>query len=139
MSFAEIKDEIKLQIRHDKKYKYVWSWALVSIICVFALKWFRYRQFELSPTVDFLQGVLPNFFAATTFTAGFFIYYKLIFRTDNTTDNKLTISSAISFFGLVIWEFIQLMMGSPIDIYDIFTTFLGCLITFIFVKFLFSK
>lgn len=102
MSFAEIKDEIKLQIRHDKKYKYVWSWALVSIICVFALKWFRYRHFELSPTVDFLQGVLPNFFAATTFT-GIFFYYKLIYRIASTV-----ISPNLGTFKNIVFKFERL-------------------------------
>ena len=40
-------------------------YCVVSFIGIALIKYFRTLHLELTPTMDFLQGTLPNFFAAT--------------------------------------------------------------------------
>ena len=134
MAFNEIKNEIRSGIKTDRKLRLIWYWGIISMSAVFVLKWFRARHLQLSPTVDFLQGTLPNFFAATGFCAVFFIYYKLIFQTDNSFNKKLMFSTLFTFAGLIIWEIIQYFMGSPMDFYDIVMTTIGCILTAGFIQ-----
>lgn len=139
MTFNEIKKEIKLEIKTDKKVKAIWYWGLFSMIGVFLLKWIRARHMHLSETQDFLQGTLPNFFAATGICACLFIFYRLIFRTHASFKKKLLFATLFTFFGLILWEVIQYFMGSPMDIYDILMTTLGCILTAGFILFLYSE
>lgn len=139
MTFDETKKEIQLELKTNKKLKLIWYWALVSMICVFILKWFRAKHMNLPESIDFLQGTLPNFFAATGFCAGLFVYYKLIFRVDTSFTKKLIFSTLFTFFGLVIWEVVQYFMGSPMDIYDMLMTTLGCSATAGFIIALHTK
>lgn len=139
MTFNEIKKEIQLEIKTNRKTKLIWYWGLISMILVFALKWIRARHMKLSETLDFLQGTLPNFFAATGICAGTFIFYKLIFRVDHSFWLKLIFSVSFTFFGLIFWEVIQYFMGSPMDIYDIMMTTIGCILTVGFIMTLYSE
>jgi hypothetical protein len=139
MTFNEIKREIKFNIKNDQKLRLIWYWGLISITSVFALKYFRSQHLILSPEIDFLQGTLPNLFAATAFCAIFFIYYKLIFRIDSSFNKRLILSTLFTFLGLIIWEVIQYFMGSRIDFYDILMTAIGCILTATFIKFVFSN
>ncbi|UFH31414.1 hypothetical protein LNP04_15780 [Chryseobacterium sp. C-71] len=137
MTFNEIKHEIKVNIKNDLKLRLIWYWGLISIILIFGLKYFRSKHLILSPEINFLQGTLPNLFAATAFCAIFFIYYKLIFRIDSSFNKKLIFSTLLTFLGLVIWEIIQYFMGSRIDFYDILMTTIGCILTAAFIKLVF--
>ncbi|SIS79016.1 hypothetical protein SAMN05421786_102109 [Chryseobacterium ureilyticum] len=139
MTFNEIKKEIKFDIKTDKKVKAIWYWGLFSMTGVFILKWIRARHMHLSETQDFLQGTLPNFFAATGIFASVFIFYKLLFRTDASSSKKLIFSTLFTFFGLILWEVIQYFMGSPMDIYDVLMTILGCILTGGFIQILYSE
>lgn len=130
MTFDEIKKEIKLEIKTNRKIQLIWYWGIVSMTCVFLLKWFRSRHLKLSESIDFLQGTLPNFFAATGICAALFVYYKLIFRADyHSLTRKLLFSTLFTFFGLIVWEVMQFFMGSPMDIYDMLMTAAGCTVT----------
>ncbi|CEJ71061.1 hypothetical protein [Chryseobacterium oranimense] len=129
MTFNEIKKEIQLEIKTNKKVRSIWYWGLFSMTAVFVLKWIRARHMNLSGVQDFLQGTLPNFFAATGICASLFIFYKLIFFTDTSFTKKLAFSTLFTFFGLAAWEVIQYYMGSPMDIYDILMTISGCVMT----------
>ncbi|WP_347216148.1 hypothetical protein [Chryseobacterium sp.] len=139
MTFDEIKKEIKLEIKTDKKVKAIWYWGLFSMIGVFLLKWIRAQHMNLSEIQDFLQGTLPNFFAATGICASIFIFYKLLFRADTPFSKKLIFSTLFTFFGLVLWEVIQFFMGSPMDIYDMLMTALGCAMTAGFILIIYSE
>lgn len=139
MTFEEIKKEIKLEIKTDKKVKAIWYWGLFSMIGVFILKWIRARHMNLSEVQDFLQGTLPNFFAATGICASVFIFYKLFFRVDASSSKKLIFSTLFTFFGLILWEVVQYFMGSPMDIYDMLMTTLGCILTAGFILILYSE
>lgn len=139
MTFNEIKKEIKFEIKTDKKVKAIWYWGLFSMIGVFILKWIRAKHMHLSEVQDFLQGTLPNFFAATGICASIFVFYKLLFRTDTSSSKKLIFAILFTFFGLIFWEVIQFLMGSPMDIYDVLMTALGCILTAGFIKFLYSE
>ncbi len=99
MAFNEIKNEIRSNIKTDRKLKLIWYWGIISMLAVFILKWFRAKHLQLSPAIDFLQGTLPNFFAATGFCAVFFIYYKLIFQTDSSFNKKLMFSTFLLLSG----------------------------------------
>lgn len=100
MTFDEIKKEIKLEIKTDKKIKAIWYWGLFSMIGVFILKWIRAKHMHLSEVQDFLQGTLPNFFAATGICASIFVFYKLLFRTDASSSKKINLFNIIYFFRI---------------------------------------
>ncbi|SHE47204.1 hypothetical protein SAMN05443633_101309 [Chryseobacterium arachidis] len=139
MTFDEIKKETQLEIKTNPKTRLIWYWGLASLISVFILKWIRAQHMHLSEPADFLQGTLPNFFAATGICAAVFVYHKLIFRVDKPFTEKLIFATLFTLFGLILWEVIQYFMGSPMDIYDIMMTIFGCGITGGFIYILYYK
>ena len=108
-------------------------YSLLSFLAVSFIKLYVRRQnFELSITLDYLQGTLPNFFAATGICSLIFIYIVLLSKTD-TYKRKLLYAAIFTFAGLTSWEYIQYFIGYPVDYHDILMSFIGCIITVGFV------
>jgi TRAP-type C4-dicarboxylate transport system permease small subunit len=108
-------------------------YTLLSILAVCFIKLYVRRQhFELNTTLDYLQGTLPNFFAATGICGVVFFYANLLSKT-GTYKRKLLYAFVFTFVGLTSWEYIQYFMGYPIDYHDILMSFIGCIITVGFV------
>jgi len=108
-------------------------YVLLSFFAVSFIKlYIRSRNFELNATLDYLQGTLPNFFAATGICGLIFLYANLLNKT-GTYKRKLLYAAVFTFAGLTSWEYIQYFMGYPIDYHDILMSFIGCIITVGFV------
>ena len=108
-------------------------YVLVSFLAISVIKTYvRDQHFELSVTLDYLQGTLPNFFAATGICGLIFYYANLLSKT-GTYKRKLLYAAIFTFAGLTSWEYIQYFMGYPIDYNDILMSFIGCIITVGFV------
>ena len=108
-------------------------YVLVSFLAISIIKtYIRDQHFELSVTLDYLQGTLPNFFAATGICGLIFYYANLLSKT-GTYKRKLLYAAIFTFAGLTSWEYIQYFMGYPIDYHDILMSFIGCIITIGFV------
>ena len=108
-------------------------YTLLSFLAVAFIKLYvRKQHFELHTTFDYLQGTLPNFFAATGICGLIFLYANLLSKT-STYKRKLLYAAVFTFAGLTGWEYIQYFMGYPIDYHDILMSFIGCVITIGFV------
>ena len=108
-------------------------YTLLSFLAVCFIKLYvRKQSFELNTILDYLQGTLPNFFAATGICGLIFFYTNLLSKAD-TYRRKLFYSAVFTFAGLTSWEYIQYFMGYPIDYNDILMSFIGCIITIGFV------
>ena len=108
-------------------------YALFSFFAVSFIKLYvRNQSFELNATLDYLQGTLPNFFAATGICSLIFFYANSLNKT-GTYKCKLLYAAIFTFVGLTGWEYIQYFMGYPIDYHDILMSFTGCMITIGFV------
>jgi hypothetical protein len=129
-----IKTYLRSNITKDKRYRPMALWVFFSMIGVIAIKEvIRPMHLHLSPIGIFLQGTLPNFFAATGFCALGFLYYKIFFKGDPCLSKKLLFAFLFSFIGLTLWEYIQYFMGYPVDYYDILMSAIGSAITVIFI------
>ena len=107
--------------------------SVLSFLAVSFIKtYIRSQHFELNATLDYLQGTLPNFFAATGICGLIIIYANLLSKT-GTYKRKLLCAFVFTFAGLTSWEYIQYFMGFPIDYNDILMSFTGCIITIGFV------
>ena len=108
-------------------------YVLLSFLAVSFIKLYvRNQHFELNVTLDYLQGTLPNFFAATGICGLIFLYANLLSK-KGTYKRNLLFASVFTFAGLTSWEYIQYFMGYPIDYHDILMSFIGCIITIGFV------
>ena len=108
-------------------------YALFSFFAVSFIKLYvRNQSFELNATLDYLQGTLPNFFAATGICSLIFIYGNLLSKIGS-YNRKLLYAFVFTFVGLTSWEYIQYFMGYPVDYHDILMSFTGCMITIGFV------
>jgi hypothetical protein len=117
-------------------YMILCIYTLLSMFAVSFIKlYIRNQHFELHGILDYLQGTLPNFFAATGICSIIFSYANLLSKT-GTYKRTLLYASIFTFAGLTAWEYIQYFMGYPIDYHDILMSFIGCIITIGFVLFL---
>jgi len=108
-------------------------YVLLSFLAVSFIKTYvRNQHFELNVTLDYLQGTLPNFFAATGICGLVFCYANLLSKT-GTYKRKLLYAFVFTFTSLTSWEYIQYFMGYPIDYNDILMSFIACIITIGFV------
>lgn len=138
----ELIKSIKNENSKNKNSRLISIWGLVSFgFCFFIRAVIRPRQYHFTGILDFLQGTLPNFFAATGICAIAFLNYKLFFGTVEqipSTNKKLVFGFLFSFIGLTLWEIIQYFMGYPIDYYDIIMTALGSIFTVMLNKLIFK-
>ncbi|MDR2703656.1 MAG: hypothetical protein LBB58_04885 [Cellulomonadaceae bacterium] len=101
--------------------------CFASALGIFAIRLIRsYSISEFGVIGNFLVGTLPNFFAATLYTSAIF---NLIdnFGFLKSVGQRILLAALAAIAGLVIWEVVQLLMGYPIDIYDIVMSALGAL------------
>lgn len=134
MNFWERLNTIRIENRSIKKMNRILYWSICSFIMIPIIRIIRTQHFKLNAPLQFLQGTLPNFFAATAICALMFSYNKVIFNKDEKVYKKLWFASIFTFVCLTLWEVIEKFLGSPIDIYDIFMSALGCLLTCIFIS-----
>jgi len=108
-------------------------YILLSFLAVSLIKTYvRSQHFELNATLEYLQGTLPNFFAATGI-CGLMFFYTNLLSEKGTYKRKLLYAFGFTFIGLTSWEYIQYLMGYPIDYNDILMSFIGCIITIGFI------
>ncbi|MCL2074697.1 MAG: hypothetical protein FWH18_12300 [Marinilabiliaceae bacterium] len=133
-NIEKLVERLKEQSKTEKKiYMFLYIYALLSMFAVSFIKlYIRKQQFELYTIFDYLQGTLPNFFAATGICSLIFCYAELLRKT-GTYKRKLLYASVFTFAGLTGWEYIQYFMGYPIDYHDILMSFIGCIMTIAFV------
>ena len=132
MNFKNIKYEIDKERQEKPKIKILSYWAMLSFLGIIFIKTvIRPKHLQLSVTLEFLQGTLPNFFAGSGIFVIAFVYFKAFFTSENSIIKRILFAFTISFFGLTIWEFIQYFMGFPIDYSDILMTVFGNLIPII--------
>lgn len=109
-------------------------YSLFSMLAVSFIKvYLRPKKvFSNDPLFDYLQGTLPNFFAATGICSLIFFYLNMFSGLKR--DKCILFAVSFTFIGLSLWEFIQYTMGYPMDLNDILMTALGCILTVIFIK-----
>lgn len=134
MNFQSVRYELKKEIAEKPKLKILLYWFFFSVFGVIIIKTvIRPKHIQLSESFDFLQGILPNFFAGAMLCVLAFIYSSTFYRVKNAMWQRLIIASLISFLGLTLWEYLQYFMGYPIDYFDILMTAFGNLLTVIIV------
>ena len=134
MNFQNIRYQIKKERREKPNLKFLIYWAIISALGIFIIRIIiRPQHYQLSETFDFLQGTLPNFFAGAMFFVLAFLYYRALFRNDNSFTRRIMFAFLFSFLGLTLWEYIQFLMGYPIDYFDILMTAIGNLFTIIII------
>ena len=134
MNFENIRYEIHKERREKPNLKYLIYWAIISALGIVIIRIvIRPKHYQLSETLDFLQGTLPNFFAGAMFFVLAFLYYRALFRNNNSLIRRIIFAFLFSFLGLTLWEYIQYLMGYPIDYFDILMTAIGNLFTIIII------
>ena len=134
MNFQNIKYQIHKERREKPNLKYLIYWAIISALGIVIIRIvIRPKHYQLSETLDFLQGTLPNFFAGAMFFVLAFLYYRALFRNNNSLTRRIIFAFLFSFLGLTLWEYIQFLMGYPIDYFDILMTSIGNLFTIIII------
>lgn len=114
--------------------------SLYCLICMLAIilikDYIRPKHLKFSETGIFLQGTLPNFFAAFGLTTLVYIISKFLDkRLTSQSIASLFFASATTFLGLFIWEFVRYYFGKMnFDFEDIFMTFLGCALAFLLIN-----
>ncbi|GEM_PF-4967162 len=105
--------------------------TIVSMGLVMMIRYIRSLRLSLSDWELFLQGTLPNFFAATGLWGVIFMWYKkfAVVKGFYTLRNTLMVTFLIVFSGLCAWEVMQLYIAdAPMDVYDIMMSFIGCVL-----------
>lgn len=129
-------DEILKAYMSTKSKTIIIISGLISVLMILAIKdLIRPMHLHLSDAGKFLQGTLPNFFAATGLTCIIFSSIKSLQLFPN-KQNAIIIygTSLFVFAGLTLWEFVRFWFGQiPIDYYDILMTLFGCVLTVIFL------
>ena len=135
MNYIEKLIEVQKKQSKEEKLMHIilCIYAVLSFLAVSFIKvYVRNQHFELNTTFDYLQGTLPNFFAATGICSLIF-YFANLLRKTGAYKHKLLFASVFTLTGLTSWEYIQYFMGYPIDYHDILMSFIGCIITVCFV------
>ncbi|PVX50729.1 hypothetical protein C7377_1042 [Balneicella halophila] len=137
MNFQNIKYEVAKERKEKPKLKILIYWAILSFLGIILIKsYIRPQPPHLSETLDFLQETLPNFFAGAIFYVLGFIYFKGLFRSENSLIRRHLFAFLFSFLGLTLWEYIQFFLWDyPIDYFDNIMTAVGNIFT-IFIIFL---
>ncbi len=137
MTKLDLFKTIKSQNKADGKLKLISYWGLLSfLLCFFIRSFIRTQHYKFTGILDFLQGTLPNFFAATGFCALAYLYHQLFFGINAnkvTLNKKLVFAFLFSFVGLTLWEVIQYLLGYKMDVNDVLMTALGSIITVVFI------
>jgi len=95
----------------------------------------RPRHFHLNAPGVFLQGTLPNFFAATTIAPFTFLLMVTVAGTGAQLNKLNAYACTFTFFGLTAWELVLHYYGRrPIDVYDILMSAIGGVLMFFFIK-----
>ena len=127
-------EALKKQSKTEKLIQIILCiYVLLSFFAVSFIKiYVRNQHVELNTTLDYLQGTLPNFFAATGI-CGIIFYFVNLLSKIGSYKRKLLYSFVFTFIGLTSWEYVQYFMGYPIDYNDILMSFIGCIITIGFI------
>jgi glucan phosphoethanolaminetransferase (alkaline phosphatase superfamily) len=134
MNFQNIKNEIDKERKEKPNMKILIYWAFISALGIILIRTvIRPKHYHLSEALIFLQGTLPNFFAGAMFCVLAFVYYKALYKNDNSLLRRFTFAFLFSFFGLTLWEYIQYLMGYPIDYFDILMSGIGNMFTIIII------
>lgn len=136
------KEEIEKIIAFDKmKFIILVVWEILNMIAVVYIQYFlRAKKIAYSTTDTFLLGTLPSLFGAAAFVAILFVYHKIHSKLLGKYKlfNSIGVAFSVTFFGFLLWELIRMGMY-PFDIYDIVMTFIGCVLSAIFILILFFK
>lgn len=133
MKFRDAVQGVKADMQSNSGVKAIAIWSVVSFLMVAAIKTSRGHHFHLSPMFSFMQGTLPNFFAATGITSWAFMYYRIFPFSISKLLPRILLASLFAFAGLTLWEVIQYFMGYAMDINDIAMTAVGCILTSVFI------
>lgn len=95
-------------------------------------------HYEFGSVGTFLLGTLPNFLAATAITSAIFNLIDNV-GVFSTVTKRITFATLTSFVGLTAWEFVQRLMGYPIDPYDIAMSALGATLIGMLIAILLRK
>ncbi len=137
MKFIDRIRNLNPSLRNDRKSMVISVFGLVSFLCVVLIqRVIRPQHIQLSGIEMFLQGTLPNFFAATGICSISFLYMAIVFnegKSNNSYKKRLAIAVFFTFLGLTLWEIIQKFMDCPIDYGDIIMTAAGCLLAALFI------
>jgi len=134
MNFQNIRYEIVKERKEKPNLKILNYWAIISLLGIIIIKTIiRPKHYNLSGIFDFLLGTLPNFFAGAMFFVLAFIYLRAFYRNEKSIIGRLLFAFLFSFSGLTLWEYIQYLMGHPIDFFDIIMTGIGNVFTIILI------
>lgn len=128
-------------IRNYKELRIIVFLGIASFLFIIIIKGIvRPLHMEYSMVGTILQGVLPNFFAASGFSAFSFIYITFFLfkrKANNVISKAIFLSLTLPFLVLFIWEYLQFFIWQyPIDYQDIIASAFGSGIIVILLIFL---
>ena len=133
--------KVRQYIRSNKELRIISNLGIVSILFIILIKGIiRPMHIHFSIVGTILQGVLPNFFAASGFSAFLFIQISFFLFTKssrNVIPKSLLSALILPFLVLVSWEYIQFFIWQcPIDYLDILASALGSGLIIILISYL---
>lgn len=106
-----------------------------SFILILAIhNYFRPYGMDYSGLTKYWLGVMPNFLAALGICLALYSTHLLRFKRFQTNSNQLFVVSLIlPMLMLIVWEYIQLLLGRPFDMEDIYMSLAGTIVGGLFI------
>ena len=128
-------------IENNKGYRIIILVGVVSMLFIILIKGvIRPLHLYYSHVATVLQGILPDFFAASGFSAFSFIYLAYFLsekKCKNAVRKAMIFSFAVSFLILLIWEYIQFFIWQySVDLMDILASAVGSAVMVALIIFL---
>ncbi len=114
----------------DTRFRTLRIISTISFVLILAIhNYFRPYGTEYSTLTKYWLGVLPNFFAGLGICLALYSTHLLRFNRFQTNKNQLFIASLVlPMFMLIVWEYIQFLLGRAFDIDDIYMSLAGTML-----------
>ncbi len=114
----------------DTRFRTLRIISTIAFLLILAIhNYFRPYGTEYSTLTKYWLGVLPNFFAGLGICLGLYSNHLLKYKRFETNTNQLFIASLVlPVLMLIVWEYIQFLLGRPFDIEDIYMSLAGTIL-----------
>lgn len=116
-----------MRLESVKLLKIVSTGSFIVILAIH--NYFRPYGQDYSGLTKYWLGVMPNFLAALGICLALYSTHLLRFKRFQTHKNQLFVASLIlPLLMLIIWEYVQLLLGRPFDMEDIYMSLAGTIV-----------
>lgn len=114
----------------DTRFRTLRIISTIAFLLILAIhNYFRPYGTEYSSLTKYWLGVLPNFFAGLGICLALYSTHLLKYKRFQTNKNQLFIASLVlPILMLIVWEYIQFLLGRTFDIDDIYMSLAGTML-----------